>query len=379
MPDVDALAAQLRNVTVVINTVGILRERGAQSFAALHSEGPRRLFDACAAAGVPRVIQISALGAAADAPSLYHRSKYAADFHLLDLPLDSVVVRPSLVYGAGGASAALFDRLAALPLIPLPLGGHQRVQPVHVDDLIAVLVRLVESPVAQRGSLPVVGPMPITLRQFVLALRESLQLGPARVVSIPRFPVALAAWLGGFLPNALLDRETFAMLERGNIADPAAMQAILGRAPRATDAFIVPARRDERRTAALLSWLAPLLRVSIAAVWIAAGVVSLGVWPVDRSLALLADIGVPTPLAPWLLYGSASLDFALGVLTLLPRRGRWLWNTQIALVLAYTAIISWRLPGLWLDPFGPVVKNLPILAVLVVLKHLDRRTSTKAP
>jgi hypothetical protein len=56
-----------------------------------------------------------------------------------------------------------------------------------------------------------------------------------------------------------------------------------------------------------------------------------------------------------------------------PRRRRWLWSAQIALVLVYTAIITWKLPALWLEPFGPVVKNLPILALLLLLRQLERR------
>ena len=71
--------------------------------------------------------------------------------------------------------------------------------------------------------------------------------------------------------------------------------------------------------------------------------------------------------------GAALLDIALGLLTLWPRAPRWLWSAQIALVLAYTAIITWKLPALWLEPFGPVVKNLPILALLVLMRELRIR------
>jgi hypothetical protein len=74
-----------------------------------------------------------------------------------------------------------------------------------------------------------------------------------------------------------------------------------------------------------------------------------------------------------LLAGAVALDFALGLLTLWPRRARWLWVAQIALVLVYTIIITVELPWLWLEPFGPVAKNIPILALLLLLQHLDRK------
>ena len=120
-------------------------------------------------------------------------------------------------------------------------------------------------------------------------------------------------------------------------------------------------------------WLAPVLRVSVAGVWLITAVVSAWLHPVSASLALLTSIGVPASLAPAALYGAAALDFLLGVLTLLPWRGRWLWTAQILLIVVYTLIITWRLPQLWLEPFGPVTKNLPMLALLLALREMDGR------
>jgi len=84
-------------------------------------------------------------------------------------------------------------------------------------------------------------------------------------------------------------------------------------------------------------------------------------------------MGVSAALAPLMLFGASALDILLGVLTLLPRRPRWLWTLQILLVLVYTLIITVELPALWLEPFGPVAKNLPILALLVLLRQLEER------
>jgi nucleoside-diphosphate-sugar epimerase/uncharacterized membrane protein YphA (DoxX/SURF4 family) len=372
-PEVDALARQLAGIDVVVNAVGILRERGAQTFDALHVRGPHVLFAACLAAGVPRAIQISALGAEPDAKARYHRSKYQADARLLELPLDSAIVRPSLVYGPGGTSATMFDRLAALPVIPLPAGGGQRVQPVHIDDLVDAIVRLAESPVALNLTLPVVGPEPLTLREFLAQLRSAFGWSRARFLAIPRALVALAARIGDRLPRALLDSETFGMLERGNVGSPAALEKLLGRKPRAVADFVAAPERESRRAAAALGWLLPVLRLSVAVMWLIAGVVSLGPYPVAKSLALLADVGVPPALGPLLLYGASAVDIAFGLLVLLPRRPAWLWSAQIAIVLVYTAILTWRLPALWLEPFGPVAKNVPILALLLLLKQLEAR------
>src|SRR5690606_31525926 len=108
---------RLAGVDMVINAVGILREHGSQTFERIHTRAPIALFSACAAAGVRRVIQISALGAERGQTG-YFASKRAADEFLATLPLDWTIVRPSLVYGPGGTSALLFEMYAGLPLTP---------------------------------------------------------------------------------------------------------------------------------------------------------------------------------------------------------------------------------------------------------------------
>jgi uncharacterized protein YbjT (DUF2867 family)/uncharacterized membrane protein YphA (DoxX/SURF4 family) len=366
-------APLMAGVDVLVNAVGILRESGPQTFDSLHVLGPRALFTAAALASVRRVIQISALGSEPDAIARYHRSKYQADRFLMELPLDWAVVQPSLVYGAGGGSARMFDSQASLPLVPLPGRGDQRVQPVHVDDLVEAVVRLAESPAALHCVLPVVGPRALSLREFLGELRTTLGFGRARFLPVPRPLMALAARVGDSFPSLPLDRETFGMLERGSTGPPGALERLLGRPITPVAGFVPPARRESRRTVAALSWLLPLLRLAVAVMWLLGGIVALGLHPVPDSLALLRSIGVSAALAPLLLFGSAALDILLGLLTLLPRRPRGLWSAQIAVVVLYTLIISCTLPRLWLEPFGPLVKNLPILALLILLQQLEER------
>ena len=373
LPSIEDLTRSLSGCDVVVNAVGILRARGSQTFEAVHSSGPQYLFLACVRAGVRRVIQISALGAEATAVSNYHRSKNAADRYLMDQALDWAIVQPSLVYGAGGSSAALFDALASLPVLPLPAGGSQLVQPVHIDDLVAAVLRLAESPAVLRCVLPIVGPAPMTMREFLLGLRSQSVSAPPLVLPVPRALMALGARLGNFLPGSLLDTETLGMLERGNTGDPGPLTRLLGRKPRALGEFVPPEERAAKRVQSTLTWLLPLLRLSVAIMWFMAAIVSMGPYPTGQSLALLTSIGVPAELADLLLAGAIGVNLALGVLTLLPRRPRWIWSAQILVVLTYTLIITWRLPQLWLEPFGPVAKNVPILALLLLLRQLEKR------
>lgn len=357
----------LRGVDVVVNAAGIIREAPGASFEGAHARGPKALFAACAERGV-RVVQISALGADGAAATAFHRSKREADEALLAHDVPSLVLQPSLVYGPEGASTRSFALLASLPWIPLPGRGTQAIQPVHVDDVVEAVVRAVTLELYPRRRVAAVGPAATTLREWLQRLREAIGLPRARFLEVPEGLVAL----GARLRLGLLDRDTWSMLQRGNTADAAAFRQLLGRDPR--DPLRMPAGEAAAlRREAQLGWLLALLRVSVALVWIATGVVSAFFYPLEDSLAMLARVGLAGTLATLALYGAAAMDFAIGIAILIARRRRVLWLLQLAIIAGYTALITVFLPEQWLHPFGPLLKNLPMLAAILLLHQTEDR------
>lgn len=221
----------LNGVDAVINAAGLIGQTRSQSFAILHHQAPRALFEACARFGVPRVVQISALGADDTALSAYHLSKRAADEALRQLPLEWFVLRPSLVHGAGGASTALFSRLARLPAIPVVGDGGQRIQPVRIDDLVAAVMQCLSAPQARR-TLDVVGPEALRVVDWLQRLRVAQGLPPGRVCHLPHALVlGLTALCQPFSP--LLRVDNLRMLQAGNVADVAPLAAFLAYLPQA--------------------------------------------------------------------------------------------------------------------------------------------------
>lgn len=389
--DKRAWLARVDGIDAVINTVGIFREQGRQTFRALHVEAPCALFAACAESPHVRlVVQLSALGADAQAASAYHLSKKSADDYLASLPLRAFIVQPSLVYGKDGISARVFRMLASMPLAVRFGSAPQLVQPVHVDDVAAAVASLLRQPLpvdasaaGDHGSVsvnadvgtgiarrvPLVGPEPMAFTDYLALLRQSLGLGRLRVLRLPNGLARLCARVAGKLPGALLDPEALAMLDRGNSADAQLTTRLLGRPPRHPRSFIEDPLAERAR--AKLDWLLPVLRVSIAAVWIATAIVSYGLYPVQDSYTLLERTGVPAQWAPLMLYGAATFDLLLGLgILLLPRR-RWLWGVQLLLIGFYTVVIAWKLPEFLLHPYGPLTKNLPMLAAIWLLAELE--------
>lgn len=374
IPSRDWWTPRLAGIDAVVNAVGILREAPGQRFRALHHEAPAELFRACAQAGVRCVVQVSALGADATARSAYHLSKKAADDALRALPLAGAIVQPSLVYGPGGTSAALFNQLAVAPVLPFPQGGRMQVQPVHLDDLVEGIVRLVEAPPPQIQTLAFAGPRPLQLRDYLAQLREALG-EPRRqwVIPLPAALFRFAASVAGRVPGSMLDRETADMLLAGNATQANGLPALLPQPPRAPRDFIGPGVRETARREAVLDLWLPVLRVLLALMWIWTAGVSFGLYPVQDSYALLARVGLHGAVATTALYGAAALDLALGVLTLAcpARWRRALWLAQAALIAGYTLLISVFLPEYWLHPYGPLTKNLPILGLIALLWALQ--------
>lgn len=364
----DTAAAWLPHVggfDAVIHCAGVFRADAA-TFERLHHTVPAALFAACAQAGVRRVIHLSALGSAPDAATPYWRSKGRAEAALRATPLAYTIVRPSLVYGGDGASSRLFRALASLPLLALPAGG--KVQPVHIDDLCAAVTALLRPEHVHLRELDAAGPRALPLRDYLAALRHGMAAGGAAVFTVPAFAARAAARVAALHPASPLTQDALTMLEHGNTADPAAMQALLDRPLRDPATFATPACKP----AAVLAWALPLATLALAMLWLWTAWVSWFAWPHADSRAWLAACGVPPAWRETMLAGASLLDAAIGCALLIAPR-RWLWPAQLALVGGYTAVMTVCLPAFWLHPFGPLSKNLPILALLLLLWRLEER------
>ena len=366
---------RLAGIDAVVNAVGIITEHPGATFENLHARAPIALFEACARSDVRRVLQLSALGVETGDTG-YFRTKRAADHALMHSALHWQVLRPSLVYGDTGVSASAFRILASLPLIPIPsLPGSAMFQPVHVDDLVAAAVALLDSRTPAGQCIECVGATRHTLRGMVSGYREAFRLAPALWVTVPATVVAIAARIVGSIPGVALNPETWRMLQQGSAGNPDALVRLLGRKPKELAEFMTQADAERLRARAMSAWQLPLCRAALAAVWVLSAIVSAFLYPRSASFHLLSQVGLTGVSATAALYGASTLDFALGLATLLyPRRITWI--TQALLVAGYSLLIAVALPQWLLHPFGPILKNLPILAILAVLLAEEPAWST---
>lgn len=229
--DVATWLPRLEGIDAVVNAVGVLRDSRARPMNAVHHLAPEALFRACAQQGLRRVIHISALGMEAN-PTLYARSKLRAEMVLRELHeqgrLSPTIVRPSIVFGRGGASSQLFMRLARLPVLLLPGAALQAlVQPVAVGDLAEACAALVDAQAPLH--LDAVGPRRLTLSGFIASLRGQLGARPATVLPLSGWMSRASARCGDHLPFQPWCSETLTLLQKDNVGQGEVFARLLGR------------------------------------------------------------------------------------------------------------------------------------------------------
>ena len=374
--DAQAAAMALVGVDVVVNAAGILRETGDQTFGAVHMDGPLLLARACVACGVPRFVQVSALGIPEDGE--FVASKHRFDAALLALRLSSVVMRPSVVYSVSGSygGTSLLRALAAMPGAHwLPGDGHWPVQPVAAEDLAEIVVRASCGDVG--GIYEVGGPAAIPLRDYQRSWRRWLRIPGERAIHVPAWLVSAQVWLLEKIGSGPVGMTMWRMLRRGNVTALDAsqrLQAAFGMTPRALDdALALQPSQVQDRWHAQLYFLAPALRLAVVVLWLLSGLAGL-LTPASEILHMAGD-GSLQQLSPVVMARTGGvLDAVLALWLAGGWRSRWAITAMGLSVVAYTVLLGTLVPTTWLEPLGGLAKNLVILPALAVLWVLaDRR------
>ena len=236
---------KLEGIDVVINAVGILRDSAQQPMSKILAAAPSALFQAAALAGVQRCVNFSALGVESDVQTPYFQHRRSTESVLCALPAEVrwLNLRPSVIYGEDGASARMFRLLASLPVHGLPMGGTQRMQPVHIDDVMEAVVRWLADPLATNQNVNAAGAHVASMREMLDSYRQQLGHGAALHIPIPGPLVKLAARLGDLIPASPLCSDTLTMLDAGNTGDNSGFSALLGRQPLSYKEFIAKEAR----------------------------------------------------------------------------------------------------------------------------------------
>jgi uncharacterized protein YbjT (DUF2867 family) len=216
-----SIAAALRDADAAVNLVGILFERGAQRFDAIHAVGAEAVALAAASAGA-RLVHVSAVGADANSSSRYARSKAEGERRVLAAAPAATIMRPSILFGPDDD---FFNRFAALariaPALPLPGGGHTRFQAVFAADVAEAIALAVDGAAKPGAIYELGGPDVRTFRQlmeYILATIERWRL----LLPVPFALMKLQAAFAQFLPKPPITPDQVELLKRDNVVSDAA-------------------------------------------------------------------------------------------------------------------------------------------------------------
>jgi NADH dehydrogenase len=225
-----SVAAAVAGADAVVNLVGILHGRGANSFTAIHVDGAARVARAARAAGARTLVQMSALGADPNSPAEYGRSKAAGEGAVREAFPGTAIARPSIVFGP---EDDFFNRFATMarfsPALPLIGGGHTRFQPVHVGDVADALLRLVADPATAGKTYELGGPRVYSFRALLelmlheIGRRRLLVSVPFGLASLQAFFLELPSNLIPALPAPPLTQDQVQMLRRDSVVSAGAL------------------------------------------------------------------------------------------------------------------------------------------------------------
>ena len=152
----------------VVNLVGVLAESGRQSFSGLHALGAKAIAEAAAAAGIDKLIQVSAIGASAESESKYAQSKAAGEANVLAAVPSATILRPSIIFGTDDGFFNMFGSIARfVPALPLFGGGKSRFQPVFAGDVGSAVLAAYQSDAARGEIFELGGPATYSFKELM--------------------------------------------------------------------------------------------------------------------------------------------------------------------------------------------------------------------
>lgn len=367
----------LADVDAVVNCVGVLQDGGGDSTRVAHVDGPQALIAACEAAGVRRLVHISAVGADEAAGTDYARTKAETERLVAASDLDWLILRPSLVIDrAAFGGTGLIRALAAFPLFSPVVGGDQTFRPIPLGDLCAAVAASLKPSAPSRRTLDLPGPEAVSMADTVRAYRGWMGLKPAPVVRVPRLLAGPALAMGDLLGrlgwSSPIRTTAIRQMDHDIAGHDSGWAEALGVRSRGFTDFLAQTPASVQDVWHARLWFVwPVAILTLGLFWLLTGLISFGPgW--GRAVAILHEGGYGR-WAGSVAWWGALLDVVLGLMLLVRP-----WTARVAIVMClatvgYLIAGTLSLPHYWVDPLGPWLKVAPMMALCLFVAATDAR------
>jgi NADH dehydrogenase len=227
------LDSGIKDCEAVIHLVGIIVEKGTNTFAAVHHEGTRQVVEAAKRGGIKRFILMSALGVRGDGVAEYQTSKWRGEEEVRHSGLPYCILRPSLIFGPGdGFVTQMIDTMRKAPVFrPVPGDGKSLYRPIFIEDVTACFAQALIADAATNQTVDLGGADELTLNDVLAEIaRYAGVRKPAIHIPLPLM-FAGAAVAQTLLPNPPVTIDQLRMLREGSTCDIGPMKRIFGVRP----------------------------------------------------------------------------------------------------------------------------------------------------
>lgn len=362
----------LDGVDVVINASGILQSGFRDQISVIQTEAICALISACETSAVEHFIQISAPGASETSDTEFYRSKAFADGFLKQSNLNWTIFRPGLVLSPsayGGTS--LLRLLSAFPLVQPIILPHAPVQTVWVEDVATAVSTAIKDEIC--GDFDLVGADTPCLKDLTLAFRSWLGFSPpAATIVLPSFLGWMTAGFADFAGylgwRTALRTTSLKVLTSGVTGDPTPWREASGQTCLSLSETLrqLPSTAQERIYARVMLAF-PICLLVLSFFWIASGV--MGFISFDDAMAALDD-QIPEGLSALFVAAGSVADILIGAGLLIRPLTRKAAISGVFLAGGYAFASLIFTPGLWLDPLGPMMKTVPVIAFMALIASI---------
>jgi uncharacterized protein YbjT (DUF2867 family) len=224
----------MQGCDAVIHLVGIIVEKGKNTFEAVHHVGTTNVVVAAKRNGIKRFIQMSALGVRAEGVAAYQTSKWKGEEAVRARGIPYCILRPSLIFGPGdGFVTQMMDTMRKAPLFrPVPGDGTPKYRPIFIDDVTACFARTLTTEAATNQTIELGGADELSLNQVLAEIARCAGVRkPALHIPLPLM-FAAAVLAQTLLPNPPVTLDQLRMLREGSTCDIGPMKRIFGIEPR---------------------------------------------------------------------------------------------------------------------------------------------------
>jgi uncharacterized protein YbjT (DUF2867 family) len=224
----------MQGCDAVIHLVGIIVEKGANTFAAVHHLGTRNVARAAKRIGIHRFIQMSALGVRADGVAAYQTSKWKGEEEVRNSGIPYCILRPSLIFGPGdGFVTQMMEMMRKAPLLrPVPGDGKPKYRPIFIDDVTACFARALTAEAATNQTVALGGANELSLNDVLAEIARCAGVRKTAVhIPLPLM-FAGAAVAQTLLANPPVTVDQLRMLREGSTCDIGPMKQIFAIEPR---------------------------------------------------------------------------------------------------------------------------------------------------